>query len=131
MLISGLDHVQLAIPVNGERDARWFYGEILGLREIPKPEPLAGRGGCWFEAPGVQLHLGVQADFIPAAKAHPAFLVADLDALFARLSRAGVIVIWDEALPGIHRFYALDPFGNRLECIQDGSGFSQLGKRRG
>ncbi|MCA9957577.1 MAG: glyoxalase [Chloroflexota bacterium] len=125
MDIVGLDHVQLAMPRGGEEKAREFYGRFLNLLEIPKPEGLIGRGGCWFAVPGVQLHLGVQDDFIPASKAHPALLVRDLEALYARLMAADVVVIRDEAVQGVHRFYALDPFGNRLEFIQDGNGFSQ------
>lgn len=125
MTITGLDHVQLAMPPGGEAAARGFYGGLLGLAEIPKPAPLAARGGCWFAAPGTEVHLGVQPDFAPARKAHPAFRVADLDALAARLAQAQVPVTWDQALPDVRRFYALDPFGNRLEFIQEGQGIRQ------
>ena len=125
MHITGLDHVQLAMPPGGEDAARQFYGGLLGMTEIAKPAQLAARGGCWFEAPGVQLHMGVERDFIPARKAHPALLVADLGALRRRLEAAGVATTPDDAVPGARRCYAADPFGNRIEFIQDGDGFSQ------
>lgn len=125
-MIQGLDHIQLAIPVGGEESARRFYGDVLGLVEIPKPAPLAARGGCWFNGPGLQLHLGVEEPFVPARKAHPAFLVRDLAALREQLSLVGVALTLDESVPGVRRFYANDSFGNRLEFIQDGDGFSQV-----
>jgi catechol 2,3-dioxygenase-like lactoylglutathione lyase family enzyme len=125
MQLVGFDHLQLAIPAGGEEQARRFYGELLGLRELPKPAALAGRGGCWFEAPGVQIHLGVEQGFVPARKAHPAFLVADLAAAQARLAAAGVESLPDTSVEGVRRFYAHDPFGNRLEFIQDSEGFGQ------
>jgi catechol 2,3-dioxygenase-like lactoylglutathione lyase family enzyme len=114
-----LHHVQLAMPAGGERQARAFYGSVLGLTEIPKPEPLAGRGGCWFRSgQGVELHLGVEKDFRPDRKAHPALLVEGLDALEELLLEAGVEVARDTQLQGHRRFYASDPFGNRLELIE-------------
>ncbi len=124
-MIVGLDHVQLAMPPGSEDKARHFYGYLLGLAEIEKPGPLQARGGCWFAGQGVAVHLGVQADFVPARKAHPAFLVQDAQGLFGHLREANVLVEWDNSLPGIHRFYAFDPFGNRLEFMQDGHGFNQ------
>lgn len=117
-MIVGLDHVQLAAPPGCEEAARRFFGELLGLEEIAKPEPLRARGGIWFQAGAQQLHVGVEQDFAPARKAHPAFAVADLDALAARLGEAGVAVERDDALPGVRRFYAADPWGNRLELLQ-------------
>lgn len=123
--IVGLDHVQLAMPEGGEEEARRFYGGLLGLAEVEKPAPLAARGGCWFTGTGVQLHLGVEQGGAPARKAHPALLVRELDALCDRLAAAGVEVIPDEALPEVRRCYAFDPFGNRVEFIQDGDGFGQ------
>ncbi len=120
--LAGIDHVQLAIPPNGEVRARHFYGSLLGLREVAKPEPLAQRGGCWFVGPSVHLHLGVADDFEPARKAHPAFRVRDLDALRDRLSASRVAVVPDGSLPDVRRFYAADPFGNRLEFIADADG---------
>lgn len=122
-MLSGLDHMQMAIPAGGETLARQFYGELLGLIEIDKPAALAARGGCWFNGPGFQLHLGVEADFIPARKAHPAFLVADLAAWESRMHGAGQAVIPDAAVAGVRRFYTADPFGNRIEFIQQGEGF--------
>ena len=124
-MLIGLDHVQLAMPAGGEASARQFYSGLLGLHELEKPAPLAGRGGCWFAGPAIQLHLGVEAQFAPARKAHPAFLVRDLAALTELLAQAGVAVAPDETVPGVRRCYASDPFGNRLEFIQDGDGFSQ------
>ena len=105
-----IDHVQLAAPPGCEDEARGFFGELLGLREVEKPASLAARGGVWFE----QLHIGVEEDFRPARKAHPAFVVDDLDALAARIGE----VRWDDALPGVRRFYADDPWGNRLEFLE-------------
>jgi catechol 2,3-dioxygenase-like lactoylglutathione lyase family enzyme len=116
--VRSIDHVQLAMPAGGEGLARWFYGELLGLPEMPKPERLARRGGCWFESPTVKIHLGVEADFRPAKKAHPALLVADLAALVRELQDAGVELVDDEPLHGYHRVYAYDPFGNRLELLE-------------
>lgn len=125
MRITGIDHIQLALPPGGEEAARSFYEGVLGLAEMPKPEALRARGGCWFSGPGVHVHLGVEADFAPARKAHPAFLVDDLDACQRRLAEAGVSITPDTTLAGVRRFYAPDPFGNRLEFIQHGDGFSQ------
>jgi catechol 2,3-dioxygenase-like lactoylglutathione lyase family enzyme len=116
-LVLGLDHVQLAGPPGCEADARAFYGELLGLPELEKPPVLAARGGVWFQCGAQQLHLGVEEPFAPARKAHPALAVGDLDALAERLAGAGVEVTWDDAIPGVRRFYAADPFGNRLELV--------------
>jgi catechol 2,3-dioxygenase-like lactoylglutathione lyase family enzyme len=110
-----LDHVQVAIPAGGEDAAPRFYTGLLGLAEISKPESLRSTDGVWFE-PGV--HLGVDADFSPATKAHPGLSVGDLDALADRLSAAGADVEWDERLPGVRRFYTHDPFGNRIELLE-------------
>jgi catechol 2,3-dioxygenase-like lactoylglutathione lyase family enzyme len=115
MTVTGIDHVQVAAPAGCEPDARAFYGELLGLEELPKPEALAARGGCWFQAGAQELHVGVEDPFTPARKAHPGLVVTDLDALAARLTEAGIDVVWDEAIPGTKRFHAVDPFGNRLE----------------
>jgi len=113
--VATLDHVQVAAPPGCEAAAREFYGELLGLQEVEKPEPLRGRGGVWFQ----QLHVGVEEDFRPARKAHPALRVQDIDAIASRLTAAGKRVEWDEALPGIRRFYTSDPWGNRVELLGD------------
>ncbi len=119
MPIVGLDHVQVAAPVGGEGDARRFYGDLLGLPELEKPEALRGRGGVWFACGDQQLHVGVAADFSPATKAHPALRVdhADLDPIAARLAAAGSAVRWDDAIPDTRRFYTADPWGNRIELL--------------
>jgi catechol 2,3-dioxygenase-like lactoylglutathione lyase family enzyme len=112
--VVALDHVQVAAPPGCEAEARAFYGELLGLEEVDKPESLRGRGGVWFQ----QLHVGVEEDFRPARKAHPAFRVHDIDSLAARLAGAAKRVEWDDALPGIRRFYTSDPWGNRVELLE-------------
>jgi catechol 2,3-dioxygenase-like lactoylglutathione lyase family enzyme len=118
-VITGYDHVQVAIPSGSEAAARDFYGALLGMTEVPKPPALAERGGCWFTSGSAVLHLGVETPFQPARKAHPAFVVDDLDALAARLLRAGHDSRpADGEIPGVRRFHALDPFGNRLEFQQ-------------
>lgn len=127
MQIVGLDHVNLSMPAGEEERARAFYADVLGLAEVEKPAPLAARGGCWFAAPGTVLHLGVEANFRPQRRAHPALLVRDLAAAEQVLAAAGVATVPDTALPGVRRCYAADPFGNRIEFIQDGEGFSQPG----
>ncbi len=115
-MITGIDHVQLAVPAGGEETLRAFYGDVLGMTEVPKPAPLAARGGCWFTSGPVVLHLGVEQDFRPARKAHPALVVDDLDALARRLTARGHDVAWaDGEIPGVRRFHTHDPFGNRLE----------------
>jgi catechol 2,3-dioxygenase-like lactoylglutathione lyase family enzyme len=122
MRLEAIDHVQLAMPAGEEPKARAFYSGILGLAEIPKPPVLAARGGAWFASGSVQVHLGVEADFRPARKAHPAFRVLDLGALAERLHAAGLDVVPDADLPGYSRFYVSDPFGNRLEFLESQSG---------
>lgn len=124
-MITGLDHVQIAMPAGGEDLARAFYGTLLGLTEVAKPEALAARGGCWFEGYNTHVHLGVDPEFKPVRKAHPAFTVINLAELGRSLRDAGYDVIPDNVVPGVERFFVADPFGNRLEFIQDGQGFSQ------
>ncbi|MGW7088732.1 VOC family protein [Streptomyces sp. NPDC054871] len=123
-MLTGIDHIQLAAPPGSEPELRAFYVDVLGMTEIPKPPVLAARGGCWFEAGAVQLHLGVQVDFRPARKAHPGLRVRDITAYAERLSSRGVPVTWDHALPGHRRFYATDPVGNRLEFLEPVPGAS-------
>ncbi|GLS17522.1 glyoxalase [Labrys miyagiensis] len=118
MPLLAIDHIQLAMPAGQEAAARRFYQDLLGLAETPKPPALAKRGGCWFEQGSVRVHLGVEAEFRPARKAHPAFLVDDLASLIQRLREAGVGAIEDKALPGYERCYVADPFGNRIELMQ-------------
>lgn len=116
--IYALDHVQLAMPFGKEDVARTFYSGILGLMEVPKPLNLAKRGGVWFEGGNLKLHLGVETDFRPAKKAHPALLVKGLEALIHHLQTHGVATIIDEPLEGYHRVYITDPFGNRIELLE-------------
>jgi trans-aconitate 2-methyltransferase len=115
--VTGLDHVQVAIPTGGEDAARGYYADLLGLVEAPKPPVLAARGGCWFRGHGTEVHLGVEAEFRPARKAHVAFVVHDLDGLADRLAAAGRSVTWDDELAPRRRFYSDDPFGNRVELL--------------
>lgn len=118
MTLIGLDHVQVACPPGGEDAAEAFYAGLLGLTRVPKSEPLASRGGCWFRGDGFELHVGVDDDFRPARKAHPALLARDLDDLVATLGAAGHPVRWSDELPGTKRCSVDDPFGNRLELIE-------------
>ncbi len=119
MPTADLDHVQIAAPPSCEPAARHFFGDLLGLEELPKPSSLSARGGCWFSLGTRQLHIGVDADFRPAGKTHVALRVdpAELDALSARLSAAGFPITWDTDLPGERRFYSTDPWGNRIEFL--------------
>ena len=117
-MIVGLDHVQVAVPAGRDDEIRAFYGVLLGLAELEKPAALRARGGAWFQVGVHELHLGVEAGFAPARKAHPAFSVDDLDALSATLATAGCEPEWDDAIPGVRRFFVHDPFGNRLELIE-------------
>ncbi|AEB46253.1 VOC family protein [Micromonospora maris] len=112
-----IHHVQLACPRDSEDRSRAFYVDLLGLTELTKPPTLAARGGCWFSGYGAELHLGVEDDFRPARKAHPALLRPDLDALATRLTAAGCPVTWSDDLPGLRRFHTTDPHGNRLEFL--------------
>jgi catechol 2,3-dioxygenase-like lactoylglutathione lyase family enzyme len=116
--IERLDHVQLAIPESGEAKAEEFYAGILGFEILPKPPALAVRGGRWFGRNGVQLHVGVERDFRPARKAHPAIVVRSLNALVDDLAKAGIPVRWDNEMPEVHRCFVDDPFGNRIELIE-------------
>ena len=117
-VLSRLHHVQLAMPAGREDDARAFFGGVLGMSEIAKPPVLAARGGVWFRGGGVEIHLGVEAGFAPARKAHPGLVVDDLDEAARRLATTGQDVTWDAEFPGFRRFYAHDPFGNRLEFLE-------------
>ncbi|MFI9602664.1 VOC family protein [Streptomyces sp. NPDC052043] len=117
-MLAALDHVQLAAPPGSEDALRAYYVGVLGMTEIPKPPVLAARGGCWFQAGSVQLHLGIERDFRPARKAHPGLRVTAIEAFAARLTAHGAQVVWDDNLPGHRRFYSDDPVGNRLEFLE-------------
>jgi len=119
MKILSIDHVQIAMPPGEEENARSFYIGILGFTEIPKPPALIKRGGAWFQSGNVQLHVGVDKDFHPARKAHPAFILDELDAILEKVQRAGYE--WDESQPpldGYKRAHIYDPFGNRIELME-------------
>ena len=116
--IIGIDHVQVAAPRGCEAEARAFYGGLLGLEELEKPEPLRARGGCWFRAGANELHVGVEEPFEPARKAHPGLVVDNLHALTERLRAQGIQVAPDDTIQGVERAYVADPFGNRLELRQ-------------
>jgi catechol 2,3-dioxygenase-like lactoylglutathione lyase family enzyme len=113
----GIDHVQVAAPKGCEEEARHFFGELLGLPEIEKPEELKKNGGCWFRIGAQELHIGVEADFAPAKKAHPGFRVDQYEELRAHLIANGVEVKDDTKNPGVKRFFTSDPWGNRLEFM--------------
>jgi catechol 2,3-dioxygenase-like lactoylglutathione lyase family enzyme len=115
---AGIDHVQLAAPAGTEETARRFFGGILGMPEIPKPEELKKRGGVWFQCGPQQIHIGIEEPFLPAKKAHPAFLVHNLDELMKRMKEHGIEVREDHAIPEVKRCFADDPFGNRLEFME-------------
>ncbi|WP_217550844.1 VOC family protein [Streptomyces sp. GbtcB6] len=125
-MLAAVDHVQLAAPPGSEDALRAYYGDALGMTEVAKPPVLAARGGCWFEAGTVRLHLGVEnapagggeCHCHPAKKAHPGLRVTDIDAYAARLTAHGAPVTWDDDLPGHRRFYSADPVGNRLEFLE-------------
>jgi catechol 2,3-dioxygenase-like lactoylglutathione lyase family enzyme len=118
MAILGIEHILLAMPIGGEDAARGFYSDILGLPEVPMPGHLAARGGCWFGDRDVKVHLGVESDFRPARKAHPAFLVSGLSVLAERLRDAGYRLGDDAPLEGFSRLFVDDPFGNRIELLE-------------
>jgi len=118
MRVRRLDHVLLAMPAGREADARKFYQGLLGIPEAKKPRELAARGGCWFEDGEVKVHLGVEKNFAPARKAHPAFIVDDLKGLTAALANAGYAIAHDTPLEGYDRIFVDDPFGNRIELME-------------
>ncbi|MGW2511157.1 VOC family protein [Streptomyces scopuliridis] len=116
-MLTAFDHVLPAAPPGSEDELRGYYVDVLGMTEIPKPPALAARGGCWFRAGSVQLHLGIERDFRPAKKAHPGLRVTGIEAYAHRIVTAGAPVTWDDNLPGHRRFYSEDPVGNRLEFL--------------
>ncbi|MFE7711452.1 VOC family protein [Streptomyces sp. NPDC057486] len=117
-MIAAVDHVQLAAPAGSEPALCTYYVDVLGMTELPKPPVLAARGGCWFQAGPVQLHLGIEADFRPAKKAHPGLRVTGIETFAERLEAHGAPVHWDAGLPGHRRFHSYDPAGNRLEFLE-------------
>ncbi len=117
-MILALHHVQLAMPPSAEDEARAFYRDVPGMTEIPKPDNLAMRGGVWFFAGSAEIHLGIEVDFRPAKKAHPALLVGDVKGIAERCSAAGFPARTGEPLPGFDRVYVADPFGDRIEFIE-------------
>jgi catechol 2,3-dioxygenase-like lactoylglutathione lyase family enzyme len=121
MTVIAIEHIQLAMPLGREEEARAFYAGLLGIPEVPKPAHLAVRGGAWFEAGGVKVHLGIEEGFRPARKAHPAFVVEGLEKLVGRLRAAGHEVAQDQPLAGWQRVYTTDPFGNRIELMERAS----------
>ncbi|KNX38014.1 VOC family protein [Luteipulveratus halotolerans] len=118
MSVIGLHHVQIACPAGSEDALRAFYGGVLGLAEIEKPEALRARGGCWFRAGAQEIHCGVEADFRPALKAHPCLLVDDVDEVADAVAAVGGEVRWDSQIVGVRRFHTDDPVGNRVEVQQ-------------
>jgi catechol 2,3-dioxygenase-like lactoylglutathione lyase family enzyme len=120
--LTGIHHIQMAMPPDEEEAGRKFYGDLLGLPEVPKPSELAPRGGLWFRSGTLEVHLGVEReDFTPARKAHPAFIVNGLEELRERLEAAGYRIDEDVQLEGFRRFHVRDPFGNRLELVEPAS----------
>ncbi|MGE7934616.1 VOC family protein [Viridibacillus arvi] len=111
-------HIQLAAPKGSEDEAKRFFGDILGFREIEKPELLRKRGGVWFEFANYQIHIGIEEPFTPAKKAHPAFEIVNIEGLKSHLSKNDIKFIIDEDLPGANRIYINDPFGNRIEVLE-------------
>lgn len=118
MLVQKIEHIQLAMPEGEEEKAREFYGDLLGINEMPKPSHLAKRGGAWFESGCIKIHLGVEKNFIPAKKAHVAFLTDELDEIISKSRALGLEIIDDDGLEDYDRVYIYDPFGNRLEFMQ-------------
>ncbi|WP_310620494.1 VOC family protein [Flexibacterium corallicola] len=118
MSIIGLDHIQIAMPKGEEEKTRHFYGQTLGFEEVDKPAEIRGRGGAWFQAGPVNLHVGVQEDFVPARKAHPGFLVESLSDMEAKLEAGGYEFAHEKQIKGYRRLFTEDPFGNRIELME-------------
>lgn len=115
---TGIDHVQIAAPKGSEDEARNFFIDVIGMKEIPKPSNLAKKGGVWFKCGNHQLHIGIQEDFFPAKKAHPAFHVENIEDLRNKIQKSGFVTDPGDTLEGANRFYVNDPFGNRIEFIK-------------
>lgn len=116
--IERIDHIQVAAPAGSEAEAIGFYGGLLGMQQIDKPEPLKARGGVWFEFGSFQLHVGIEDPFVPAKKAHPAFKVSGYEEMQKQLKEKGAVLKVDDSIPGVERFFVFDPFGNRLEFLK-------------
>ena len=116
--LKSIDHVQLAAPVGSENEARAFFQDILYFNEVEKPPALKENGGVWFQNGSIQLHIGIDPDFVPAKKAHPALEVKDLSSFKVHLQNHGVVYKEDQKLPGANRLYISDPFGNRIEILE-------------
>lgn len=117
-IFKGIDHIQIAAPSGSEEKAREFYGKLLGMQEIEKPESLKARGGCWFQCGTQEVHIGIQPDFVPAKKAHPGFTVNNLTLLKSQLEDAACLISEEPPIEGRARFFAHDPFGNRIEFLE-------------
>jgi catechol 2,3-dioxygenase-like lactoylglutathione lyase family enzyme len=122
MPVRRIDHILIAMPAGREAEARAFYHGILGMTEKVKPPQLAARGGCWFELGALVVHLGVEKNFVPAHRAHPAFIVDDLAGMVGKALAAGLKVTEDEPIEGCDRRHVHDPFGNRIELIEPHAG---------
>ncbi len=116
--VKGIDHIQLVCPKGGEDEARKFYNEILGMKELPKPENLKGRGGCWFICGNQEIHISIQEDFIAPKKAHPGLIVTDIEALREQLLQLNFVIKEEPPIEGRTRFFVNDPFGNRVEFLE-------------
>ncbi|REB08186.1 glyoxalase [Sporosarcina sp. BI001-red] len=114
----GIDHIQIAAPQGSEEKARSFYGKLLGMQEIEKPENLKSRGGCWFQCGAQEVHIGIQSNFLPAKKAHPGFMVSNLSELRRQLEDAACLINEEPPIAGRARFFTHDPFGNRIEFLE-------------
>jgi catechol 2,3-dioxygenase-like lactoylglutathione lyase family enzyme len=118
-MILGIHHAQVTIPKGAEDEAREFYCGVLGLKEIPKPESLEGRGGFWLEVGDRQVHIGTEAGVDPSkSKAHVAYLVDDIARWRSMLITHGIEILDGIPIPGYDRFEFRDPFGNRVEFLQ-------------
>ena len=116
--VIGIDHIQIAVPRALEGQCLAFYREVLGLEEIAKPPELRGRGGAWFQAGPIQVHIGIDAEGSPPSKRHICFLVADSGAAKAAIAADGVFIEGESQTDGLARFFIRDPAGNRLEIGQ-------------
>ncbi len=124
-----LNHIQICIPIGKENEARDFYCDILGLEEIKKPEFLKKNGGFWLRISDIELHIGAEPQIHPS-KRHPAFEVEHLSKIKQYLTTSGIKIKEDKSLPLYRRFSLYDPFGNRIEFLEEKSSeeMNYLGK---